>query len=417
MVYDKEHLYSNNAGETWKKFDVSVDLSPASATVKLDKPVDLGAASAAVMLNANTYYRSGSNGIYRTTNGGESWHPFNIGLVSTNIEDIVVVKGTIYANTGNGLLFSTDRGESWSPVPGDTGNLTSIFEYNDKLYARDDGKGEQLIYRLSTEESRLNYISDIPSLKGVNTPQYSRSPIVQRGKGFFLLSFIGSFVVTDTAYYVEYQGKLHRWKLGALNWYDTGVVGTDDMPRNVQGLMFSEMTILTGTNRVIDKEVIYDVTDTSDLILAVSGDIVYVGKRDGKLMHSSDQGDRWKDITENLPFVVERFHAIAIVGKTVYTATDKGVISSSDSVVWQAVTDEQDKLLVVDSFVVDGSKIFAQSNQRVYQFIGSTGIWHQVTPEITQEITSIDVDGNTIYIGTRGQGVFTFTLDRQDIKK
>ena len=419
VVYDKEHLYSIDAGETWTKFYVSVDSGSASTTVMLDKSVDLGTASAIVMFNANTFYRSGSYGIYRTTNGGQSWHPFNVGLVNTNIEDIVIVNGTIYANTGYGLLFSTDRGESWSPVPGDTGNFTSIFEYNDKLYARDDGKGEPLIYRLSSEENKLVYIPDIPSIKIGNLHDESRSPIVQRGKGFFLLSLIGSFFVSKDTYFVEYKGKLFRWKLGTLNWYDTGVVGTDETPRNRQYMTFSasELTISADTDETIHKGLNIDATDTTGLRVAVSGDIVYVGKRDGKLMHSSDQGDRWKDITENLPFSVERFHAIVIVGKTVYVATDKGVIGSSDGIDWQIITEENGKPLIITMLAMDDRTVYGLSGQIVYKFIGNTGKWQQVTPKITQEISTFYVDGNTVYIGTRGQGVFTFTLENQDTKK
>ena len=419
VVYDKEHLYSNDAGKTWTKFDVSVDLGPALATVSIDQPVDLSPSSAIAMLNANTFYRSGPYGIHRTTNSGKSWHPLNNGLVNTNIEDIVVVKGTIYANTGNGLLFSTDKGESWSPVPGDTGNLTSIFEYNDKLYARDDGKGEPLIYRLSSEENKLTYIPDIPSIKIGNLYKESRSPIVQRGKGFFLLSLIGSFIVSENTYFVEYKGKLFRWKLGTLNWYDTGVVGTGESHRNVGTVKLSEMTISANTDETFHKDVNINIniTDTSDLTVAVSGNFVYVGKRDGKLMYSSDQGDRWEDITETLPFTVEHFHAIIFVGKTVYAATDKGIIKSSNGNKWQTMTDTEDKPLIVDRFAADKSKVYAQSNQRVYQLIVSTGTWQQVSPEITQEISTFDVDGNTIYIGTSGQGVFTFTLDNHNINK
>lgn len=419
VVYDKEHLYSNDAGETWTKYYMSVDSGSALTTVMLDKSVDLGTASAIVMFNANTFYRSGSYGIYRTTNGGKSWHPFNLGLVNTNIEDIVIVNGTIYANTGYGFLFSTDRGESWSPVPGDTGNITSLFGYNDKLYARDDGKGEPLIYRLSTEENKLVYIPDIPSIRIGNLHDESRSPIVQRGKGFFLLSLIGSFFVSKDTYFVEYKGKLFRWKFGTLNWYDTGVVGNGETPRNGQymTLSASEITISADTDGTIQKVLNIDATDTTGLRVAVSGDIVYVGKRDGKLMYSSDQGDRWNNITENLPFSVERFHAIVIVGKTVYVATDKGVVKSSVGTVWQIITDSEDKLIIVDRLAVDRSTVYGLSDQKVYQSSNNTGIWQQVTPEITQEISSFDVYRNTIYIGTRGQGVFTFTLDNQDTKK
>ena len=52
--------------------------------------------------------------------------------------------------------------------------------------------------------------------------------------------------------------------------------------------------------------------------LAVSGNTVYIGKRDGHLVASFDMGNNWLDLTPALPFPVKAFNDIVFAGTTVY---------------------------------------------------------------------------------------------------
>ena len=106
VIDDENHFYSIDAGETWISL---VDAGEISRTTD------------AVLLNATTFYSSGTHGIHRTTDSGTSWHQFNAGLVNTNIKHLNAINGILYANTETGLVNSTDEGESWTPVLGDTG--------------------------------------------------------------------------------------------------------------------------------------------------------------------------------------------------------------------------------------------------------------------------------------------------------
>ena len=134
-------------------------------------------------------------------------------------------------------------------------------------------------------------------------------------------------------------------------------------------------------------------------------------------MHSTDAGNTWEDVTAFLPFAVDHFKDVIVVGQAVYVATNKGVARSINGTDWQAITNTQDKLLFIERLAVDGSKVYGLSAQIIYHFSEHFEKWQQVTPAITQEISTFDVDGNTIYIGTSGQGVFTFTIDNHNINK
>ena len=48
--------------------------------------------------------------------------------------------------------------------------------------------------------------------------------IVEQSIAKLLMAFFGSFAVSDTAYYMESEQRLFRWKPGTTQWFDTGLV-------------------------------------------------------------------------------------------------------------------------------------------------------------------------------------------------
>ena len=384
VVSDKEHFYSTNTGKTWKT---------------LGNTNDMGSAFASVLLNENTFYRSGKFGIYRTTDGGKTWHQFNTGFVNTHVKELIAVNGVLYAHTPSGLLSSTDGGESWTPIPGDTGYLTRMTESNGELYVRDDKIGTPRFYRLSTKDNRLIDASKVPAfnvydpnkameeLYEMNTTH--RRPITIMGS--FYTSMLGSFAFNEETYYVEYIHKLFKWKPGLSEWLDTGIFDEGDSHDN------SFFTL--------------NWSETIGFKLAVSGNTVYVGKQDDHLLQSVDGGNTWNDVTANLPFSVDRFRAIVFAGDFVYVATDKGVVLSGNGTDWHTLTDAEGTPLVMNRLAVDDTTAYGESKQKIYQFNRDIGTWQQVTPKISHHVTCLAVDDNTLYVGTDGQGVLRFSLD------
>ena len=72
----------------------------------------------------------------------------------------------------------------------------------------------------------------------------------------------GTFTVTDDTIFMEYRHKLYRWRRGETAWQDTGLEDQD------------------GISPIEGK----------GLTLAVSGNTVYAGKREGDLFLSQDGG-------------------------------------------------------------------------------------------------------------------------------
>ena len=389
VISGKEHFYSTNAGKTWKP---------------LDNTKDMGSAVASVWLNENTFYRSGRFGIYRTTDGGKSWHQFNTGFVNTYVQELIAVNGTLFANTRTRLVSSIDDGKSWTPVPGDTGYITRIVQSNGQLYVRDDKIGIPRFYQLSTKDNRLIDASKVPAfnvydpykameeLREMNTAHRRPITSMTRRNVSLYTSMLGCFAVNDRTYYVEYMHKLFKWEPNMAKWVDTGILDEGDSGES----MWYSSTLF----------------DTIGFRLATSKNNVYVGKWDGHLMQSVDEGNTWNDVTANLPFSVVNFRAIVFAGNFVYVSTDKGVVLSGNGTDWHIITTAKGTPLVMNRLAVNDTTVYGESKQKIYRFNKDIGTWKQVTPKISHHVTCLAVDGNTLYVGTDGQGVLRFALEK-----
>ena len=213
----------------------------------------------------------------------------------------------------------------------------------------------------------------------------------------------GSFAVSGETYYVEYKQKLFRWKPGETEWYNTGLV---DSAENIIATMFSKPFDYSG-----GASAIFNMMDSMGFKIAVSGDTVYVARRDGHLSQSFDEGETWNDVTANLPFSFAAFNAITFAGPTIYVATDKGVAYSNDGINWHATTDSEGEPVVTEKLTVEGTTVYGIVGQHVYQLKENASTWEQVTPEIPDSVLALVVDSNVLYVGTSSSGVLRFTLD------
>ena len=408
VIQGGRHYFSDNAGEDWMTYDIGT-------STYFHNTIDV------VVFDSNTYFKCGMNGIYRTTDSGKSWHKFNTGIVGTHVSSVVSLHNSIYALSNSKLFISNDKGETWESIASDV-NV-------DKLLKAPDGdlygvSSDKRVLRFSNMNKTFTRISGMPNLEidnGDNGWITSKNFVFQKLDGdskiyredkrqginpndsvlndkairhdteFQFIHEITCYAISDRTHYVEYDYKLFRWKPGTSKWYYTGLIDADAQKK------FKD----TG-----------ELVDTTSMKLAATAKSIYVGMRDGRLfMQSFDNEDTWNDFTKNLPFSVGYFKAISIVGNTIYVSTDKGIIKSENDIDWELLTDTDDTPIVANKFVVDGTRLFGLVGKKVYLIEENSRIWKQVTPEIPYHITCLDVDGNTIYVGTQGGGVFRFTLN------
>ena len=390
---------SRDGGQTW------VDLG-----FNRDAFVLSGLASVAG--NENTFYKAGRSGVYRTTDGGESWHLFMDGMIGTGILDLVTLNNRLYAHTSDALVQSTDAGESWKTVRIDVSDTTRnsiearqsdinissdswLTVADNRLYVILPEKGNLGIFHLSADGDRLVRFQGVPTFE-VDAPSINVSTDSEgtgqahssHGHGGDDNSLktlrrrghekIGAFAVSGETLYAEYKRRLFKWHPGDLKWKDTGLVDT-------------------GEPSAEDTEYGFK--------LAVSGETVYVGKRDGKLFQSLDGGDSWKDITSTLPLPFTDFTEILFAGSTAYIATDRGVLASQTGAHWRVITDEG----VIDRLAVDGTTIYGAGDKGVYR-LEAQGEWKQVSPDVPGKVLALVANRDRLYVATQQRGMFHISL-------
>ena len=390
---------SRDGGQTWVDLGFDMDSFALSGL-------------AAVAGNENTFYKAGRSGVYRTTDGGKSWHLFMDGMIGTGILDLVTLNNKLYAHTGDALVHSTDGGESWKTVRIDVSNgghsaiaarqaditISSdswLTVADNRLYVILPERGNLGIFRLSTDGNRLVRFQEVPTFE-VDAPSIKVSTNSEgvgqvhssHGHGSDDNSVktlrrkeheeIGAFAVSGETLYAEYKRKLFKWHPGDSEWKDTGLVDTGE-PSD---------------------------TDTEyGFKLAVSRKTVYVGKRDGKLFQSLDGGDSWKDITSTLPLPFTDFTEILFAGSTVYIATDRGVLASQTGVHWRVITDEG----VIERLAVDGPTIYGAGDNGVYR-LEAHDEWNQISPDVPGKVLALVVDRDKLYVATERRGMFHISL-------
>ena len=387
-------LISNDGGETW------TDPNPGSHTF---------GAFPIVALDENTFYGTDSDGIKRSTDLGVTWQPFMTGMLNSHVPSLVTVENVLYALTSAEMLKSADGGESWESIGFINANQNAALEAekakvgtaNGVLHVSNSELEGVTLLRLSDAGNMFLPVEGVPDFEEdtLHTEQLKKFMDVDKGdrnkrreqwKANLLRSVEewrtnGTFTISDDTVFMEYRHKLYRWRRGETAWHNTGL-------EDIEGI---------------------SPIDGKGFTLAVSGNIVYAGKREGELFLSEDSGDTWRDITANLVFPFGYFREMFFAGSTVYVSTDMGVMSSRDGETWNVLTDTDGNRLIMDRIAVDGATAYGVSDSGVYQVDTQTNAWKQITPELPHKATSFAIDGNTFYIGTKQNGVLRFQRNNQ----
>ncbi len=439
LALDREMVRSIDAGDTWLPPFVPRTSSSMISHCR------------AAVVNDLAFFISSEDGLHRSTDGGRSWDKVNIPQVKemSPIDTLILYDGndnkqnmhpTLYARFGGEYLRmkgeiakTTDKGKSWNSIGLDIPmkerskeghpNITQIVKSGDNVYTKDGmhGKLKTLLYRLSEDGNKLVPIQDIPLfdegllrnyyMYTINRPhtdehkkhveensfgaaqffkQLTELGSLQndhlvriRKRELFDLGFQGPFAVNNDIIYMEYNFKLFKCKRGDTLWSETGVEETVELTLDIARIK---------------------------LKLAVSGNTVYVGKRDGHLVVSFDSGNKWTDLTPAIPFTVKEFKDIVITGSTVYVATDAGIITSDGGKQWDTITEKDGTNLIMEHLAVDGTTLYGVT-QKTGIFRLENGTWEQVVPEIPDKVTSLAIDGKTVYVGTEYNEVFHFNLE------
>ena len=409
-VFDKTILLfvippfrSTDGGRTWTNLGFNIDAFPPGESTVLAG-------------NENTFYKMGTSGLLRTTDSGDTWHPFMSGMVKTKVEDVVVLNNILYLYTGTGVFKSVDDGNSWEDIQIDYGQLTvagpndvpqpinyhpdsKLIVSNDVLYGIIPYRNALSIVRLRQDDDVFSIVDKISSPELLTSVEDTidanlsdteeNSDDLKRnvhGKSENLLK-AGGFAVSGETFYIEYMRRLFKWERVSQTLTDTGLVDTS---------VYSEGLSV----------------EDRGFRLAASAETVYVGKRDGRLFQSLDEGNSWRDVTPNLPFIFTRIKDIMFVGSAVYVATDEGVITSQTGQHWRMLTDNMGKHIIIDKFATYGSNLYGVGDMGAYH-LDSHAKWEQISSNIPDKVISLSASHDKLYIATKQSGIFHTSIEEE----
>ena len=471
LAMERGMVRSTDSGNTWLPPQLpgtspSMDNRLSSAAMVNDSTIYVGS-------KKDGLYRSTDGGIsWNTVDiNVPNWERMtNLITVKGNDKELNIPL-TLYALFAGDIVKTTDKGKSWrtiqmgipmtAPVREEPPYFSRISEFGGSLYAKTDGwrssGGEYKtgLYRISADgntvmpiqgmptfnSSRLSYLwkngrkgtldvsdkSFVEQLKEnfvgadkffmtlargdiLTQDKLYREQFYQEQEQLILNGLLfNTFAVSGDTFYLEYNFKLFRWRPGETEWYDTGVQETGELIYMEAAKAFESAGL--------PREKIIEIFRTwhRGFKLAVLGNTIYVGKRDGHLVASFDMGNNWLELTPALPFAVNAFKDIVFAGSTVYVATDAGVAASDDGKQWRAMTDAAGTRLNMEELTVDGDTLYGLTrNTGIYRL--ENGTWEQIVSKVPDSVTSaveisLAVDGNTLYVNSGYGDMLHFNLE------
>ncbi|MDE0009731.1 MAG: sigma-70 family RNA polymerase sigma factor [Candidatus Poribacteria bacterium] len=352
----------------------------------------------AVIVNEKTSYKASVWGIHRTTDGGESWHLFMNGVTGTFVTDLVAFNNRLYAHSGYEVYQSTDAGVSWKKVrvDGQAAALnprtklayeSKLVVANNTLYFLSSEAEDFQIFRLSTDGDMLIPVQGVPLFDRKTNSSYTISRL-QIDAPYAITRLQGETATTSgEAFYVEYQRGLFKWKIGDPEWTYTGLADTS------QGYNHWNSGDYRGGFK-----------------MAVSGETVYVGQRDGKLFQSLDEGGSWRDLTPSLPLRFTHFKDIAFIGSILYVSTDEGVLASQTGEHWRVLTDSAGARPVIDRFATDGIKVYGIGDAGIY-CLDTRRQWKKISSEVIGDVISTAIIKDRFYSAVNRRGIFHISVE------
>ncbi len=355
----------------------------------------------AIGVNENTFYSQGYKGIHYTTDGGDSWHPYMKGIIGTDSRDLVSFKNQLYTYTSNEILMSDDNGETWTSIAVDSDDDNAfgyrkpiLTEVDNTLYAIvDNYRNSPKICRLSDSGDKLIPLQEIPDFQNVsdkgvvkentettNTDKEigSLHDRLQNLKVVLNLNEVSSMAISGKTFYVVYNKRLIKWKPGFSQWIDTGF------------------------NTGIEE-------NSHGIALSAYGKTVYFGRQDGRLFQSLNEGEKWTDITTELPIQFEDFDDIIFTDSRVFIATDKGVLTSQTGKQWRVIKDINGSNIKMRRFAVDRSEVYGVYRSGIYKYSDGSK-WELISPELPDMVNHIVVHNDKFFIATYQLGIFQIRL-------
>lgn len=239
-----------------------------------------------------TVFAGTGNGIFVTTNGGDTWTAVS-GMSAETVLSLAfspnfATDRTVVAGTFDNLYLSTDGGANWSPLPGNYGTMVEAL-----LFSPDFASDHTLF--VGSEAGFFTAVNSGGNWSATN------SGLGVNGSG--PLAFSPAFATDQTIFTGGYSGGVHRSVDGGTNWQpvNNGLGNFNVNALQLSPLFPSDHTLVAGTA--------------------------------GGVFISEDGGNSWRASSTGLVSLNVTTLAISpafAVDRTLFAGTEGGVFKSTD---------------------------------------------------------------------------------------
>lgn len=377
----------------------------------------------------NSLYAGTSDGLYVSTNRGESWRRMTHDRKYFGVNGVLFINNRLYISTfEDGVWYTDDNGDSWIPINDGLENL-GIREFaamGTTLFAGTE-KGA---FRRRASENSWTPINAGFTVQPINIDAINKSLIESGANPLRMSQFpsglrVDSLAVMGDALYMGlYMGK----DKGLFRSVDEGDSWTritaESMEHTVEALSVSGTILYAstfggGVFRSSDggnswTEVNNGITNKAVFaLLAVNAKAVFAGT-DGGIFRSTDSGDSW--LEANTGLTNTGIGDLAVIGEAVYADLGERLVRSDNAgkswtpVKIGAIPAEY----AISALSVSGENLYAAAARfadnvegGIYQLDAErNSLTELYVHRRLSTIESLEIVGTTFYVGTQGDGVF-----------
>jgi photosystem II stability/assembly factor-like uncharacterized protein len=346
----------------------------------------------ALASKGNTIFAGTQNGVYQTTNNGNSWVAVNSGMSNIPVTTLAISGSNIFAGTRYGVYLSADDGSSWAlsndGLPVDSTTIASIVVKGSNIFLASSPKGVYVSTNNGRNWSEVN--NGLPVSDSLNY------------EGFRSLGIIGEkiFLQTDKSVFLSTNN--------GRNWSNTNLPNSSDP--FVASLVTNGTDVFVGTQRNIFVSADNGVSWTTKnqgtqgqifKLLAANGATVITNAKNGDLFVSTNNGNLWAKKNSGLASSV---NTVASDGGNVLLAGTgfvSGVggmsnifVSTNNAANWMPVTIAPD-IFSMRCLAFSGSTALTIANLQLYSSSNSGSTW-SVNSNLGP-VRSLAISGSTFF--------------------
>ena len=307
---------------------------------------------AAVYAQKGDTLYAGSGGLYASTDGGDTWHHVPMFQKRVSVSGVVIIGARIYIGTlGAGVWYSDDDGESWIPM--NEGLDNRLIRELSKIRTALVAGTENGAFRKKANEDvwtpiNAGFVKRLTDMEQINRDRIAAGLKPLR-RDFLSGLRVDAFTTLENRLYMGIH--TGRDDDGLFRSDDEGASWTritvKEMVHTVEALTAFGTTLYAstfggGVFRSEDKGdswtmVNNGLTDlTVSALLAVSEDTVFVGTLDGGIFRTTDGGDSW--VEANTGLMNTPVSELAVIEDTIYAGIGHRLVYSVDGgESWQPV--------------------------------------------------------------------------------